>query len=363
MIVHDSERREIIMQFDKINQLKQRLTDDRLDALWITNPENINYLTGFLSNPHERLLALLITNDQLTLFVPKMEVQAASVFEGTIIGYLDTENPYTLDTFSFEKIGIESEHLSVKRLEELKAYFNMTSYVSIDDTLKQMRNIKSVEEIELLKTAARYADEAVAAGVKALTEGISEIEVVRHIEAEMLKIDGISAMSFETMVLFGDHAASPHGTPGSRTLKSGDYVLFDLGVIYNGYCSDITRTVAFGETSPLHQAIHAIVTEANRRATELVKPGVRIADCDQAARDYITQQGYGEQFPHRLGHGLGINVHEFPDISSANDAVFQEGMVFTIEPGIYVEGEVGVRVEDDIVVTRDGYEVLTHYPK
>nr|WP_246143119.1 Xaa-Pro peptidase family protein [Macrococcus equipercicus] len=352
-----------MMQIEKINYLRQ-LLNGRLDALWITNPENINYLTGFLSNPHERLLALLITEDALTLFVPKMEVPAAeAVFTGTVIGYLDTENPYTLSAFSFKNIGFESEHLSVKRLEELKSYFNMDGYVSIDQTIKDLRNIKSAAELDILKAAARYADQAVEIGVQALTEGISEIEVVRHIEAAMLKIDGITAMSFDTMVLFGDHAALPHGTPGSRTLKNGEYVLFDLGVVYNGYCSDITRTVAFGETAPLHDTIHAIVTEANNRAIQLVKPGVRIADCDDAARSYITEQGYGDQFPHRLGHGLGISVHEFPDISSANDDCFKEGMVFTIEPGIYVEGEVGVRVEDDLVVTKDGCEVLTRYPK
>ncbi|TDM10606.1 M24 family metallopeptidase [Macrococcus lamae] len=352
------------MQTEKINYLKQQLTKLNVDALWLTNPENINYFTGFLSNPHERLLALLITHDHKTLFVPKMEMQAAeAVFDGSIIGYLDTENPYKLQTFSFERIAIESEHLTVKRLEELKSNFSMMEYVSIDQTIKDVRNIKSADELEILKTAAKYADQAVEIGVKALTEGISETAVVRLIEAEMMKIDGISAMSFDTMVLFGDHASLPHGTPGNRALKTGEYVLFDLGVVYKGYCSDITRTVAFGETAPLHNQIHAIVTEANNRAIQLVKPGVRIADCDAAARDYITEQGYGEQFPHRLGHGLGISVHEFPDISSANDDVFKEGMVFTIEPGIYLEGEVGVRVEDDLVVTSNGYEVLTHYPK
>lgn len=352
------------MNNEKLTQLKQLIASQSLDGIWISNPENINYLTGFLSNPHERLLALLITEDALTLFCPQMEVAAAkSVFDGEILGYLDTENPFTKKAFSLNQLGIESEHLTVHRLDQLQNYFQVTNAVAIDQTMKDLRNIKTKEEIAILKQAAEYADQAVQIGVDALKEGISEIEVVRAIEEQMLKIDGITAMSFDTMVLFGDHAALPHGTPGSRTLNSGDYVLFDLGVIYKGYCSDITRTVPFGSTKPLHDEIHAIVTEANRRATELVKPGVKIADCDKAARDYITEQGYGEQFPHRLGHGLGISVHEFPDISSTTEDVFKEGMVFTIEPGIYVEGEVGVRVEDDILVTADGYEQLTHFKK
>lgn len=352
------------MNDDKLMQLTALLEEQALDGIWISNPENINYLTGFLSNPHERLLALLITAEQLTLFCPQMEVAAAKeVFDGEIIGYLDTENPLTKEAFSLTQLGIESEHLTVHRLDQLQRYLNVENAVAIDQTMKDLRNIKTDKEIAILKKAAAYADQAVQIGVHALKEGVSEIEVVRTIEEQMLKQDGISGMSFDTMVLFGVHAALPHGTPGSRTLQQGEYVLFDLGVIYNGYCSDITRTVPFGTTQPLHDEIHAIVTEANRRAAALVKPGVRIADCDQAARDYITEQGYGEQFPHRLGHGLGISVHEFPDISSANEDVFQEGMVFTIEPGIYVEGEVGVRVEDDILVTADGYEQLTHYKK
>ncbi|TDM04532.1 M24 family metallopeptidase [Macrococcus carouselicus] len=352
------------MNNQKLETLKQLIASAELNGIWISNPENINYLTGFLSNPHERLLALLVTEDECTLFVPKMEVAAAkAVFKGTIIGYLDTDNPYLLREFGLSRLGIESGHLTVARLEQLKQYFSVKETIAIDQSIKDMRNIKTAEEISILKEAARYADEAVRLGAANLRAGISEIEVVRSIENKMLAIDGITAMSFDTMVLFGDHAASPHGTPGSRTLKEGDYVLFDLGVVYKGYCSDITRTLAFGETSELHNQVHAIVTEANRRAIELVKPGVRIADIDAAARDYIKEQGYGEEFPHRLGHGLGISVHEFPDISSANEDVLKEGMVFTIEPGVYVAGEVGVRVEDDILVTKEGYEVLTHYPK
>ncbi|ULG73620.1 M24 family metallopeptidase [Macrococcus brunensis] len=352
------------MNNEKLNGLRELLASEELNGIWISNPENINYLTGFLSNPHERLLSLLITDSELTLFVPKMEVESAKkVFDGNIIGYLDTENPYLIQSFELTSLGIESEHLTVARLAELQSHFAVEDTVAIDQTIKEMRNIKTDDEVSILKQAAQYADQAVQIGVDHLKVGITEQEVVRIIENNMLQIDDITAMSFETMVLFGDNSANPHGTPGSNTLKEGDYVLFDLGVVYKGYCSDITRTIPFGAPSELHQRIHAIVTEANKRAIEKVAPGVKIADIDAAARDYINDQGYGEQFPHRLGHGLGISVHEFPDISSTNEDVLQEGMVFTIEPGVYVPGEVGVRVEDDLLVTEDGYELLTHYSK
>ncbi len=165
------------------------------------------------------------------------------------------------------------------------------------------------------------------------------------------------------MVLFGDHAAAPHGTPGDRKLQNNEYVLFDLGVIYKGYCSDITRTIAFGTPSEKAQEIYNIVLEANKKAIDIIKPGVKISECDKVARDIISNAGYGDYFPHRLGHGLGLSVHEFPDISSVNTDTFKEGMVLTVEPGIYVPGVAGVRIEDDIVVTKDGHEFLTGYEK
>lgn len=234
--------------------------------------------------------------------------------------------------------------------------------MDIDQVLKDFRNVKTNDEIELLQKAAKYADLAIQAGVDKLEVGVSEIEVLNHIETTM-KQHGISKMSFDTMVLFSNNAAAPHGTPGERTLKENEYVLFDLGVIYKGYCSDITRTVPFGTPSDKAQEIYNVVLDANKQAIEMIKPGAKIADCDKVARDIISNAGYGEYFPHRLGHGLGLSVHEFPDISSANTDEFKPGMVLTVEPGIYVPGVAGVRIEDDIVVTEDGHRILTGYQK
>ncbi|MCI2775012.1 M24 family metallopeptidase [Staphylococcus petrasii] len=349
----------------KIDEITQALHNENADAAWITTPLNVFYFTGYRSEPHERLLAVLITaSGEKTLYCPKMEVEEAkaSSFDGKIIGYLDTENPFDIEPHTFNKLLIESEHLTVKRQRELTENFDVTEYGDIDQTIKNLRNIKNNDEINNIKEAAKLADKCIEIGVDFLKVGVSEREVVNHIENEIKKY-GVSEMSFDTMVLFGDHAASPHGTPGDRTLKDDEYVLFDLGVIYNHYCSDMTRTVKFGTPSDKAQEIYNIVLEAETEAIRSIKAGVPLNEIDKIARDIITNAGYGEYFPHRLGHGLGLEEHEYQDVSSTNTNKLEAGMVITIEPGIYVPGVAGVRIEDDILVTEDGYEILTHYEK
>ncbi|MCS4485686.1 M24 family metallopeptidase [Staphylococcus americanisciuri] len=349
----------------KIEQLIQTLQQENADAVWISHPTNIFYLTGFKSEPHERLFALLVTKDgKQTLFVPQLDVEEvkASPYQGEIIGYLDTENPYAKHAAQFSKMLIEETHLTVKRAHELESAFGVESFGAIDLTLKKLRNIKKEAEINEMRRAAELADKCVEIGVAYLKSDVTEREVVNHIENEIKK-HGVSEMSFDTMVLFGDHAAAPHGTPGDRTLKENEYVLFDLGVIYNHYCSDITRTVAFGQPSHEAQQIYDIVKQAEQAAIDAIKPGITISTLDNIARGIIEDAGYGDYFPHRLGHGLGLEAHEYQDISNVNENLLEEGMVITIEPGIYVPGVAGVRIEDDILVTTDGHESLSHYPK
>ncbi|MEB7328667.1 M24 family metallopeptidase [Staphylococcus haemolyticus] len=349
----------------KIEKITKQLQHEQADAAWITTPLNVFYFTGYRSEPHERLFALLITaNGDQTLYCPKMEVEEVknSPFEGKIIGYLDTENPFEIDPLSFNKLLIESEHLTVKRQRELTQNFGVQHYGDIDQTIKELRNIKNESEIENIREAAKLADKCIEIGTEFLKVGVTEREVVNHIENEIKKF-GVSEMSFDTMVLFGDHAASPHGTPGERKLVKDEYVLFDLGVIYNHYCSDMTRTVKFGTPSEEAQTIYNIVLEAETNVIEAIRAGVPLQDIDKIARDIISDAGYGDYFPHRLGHGLGLEEHEYQDVSSTNSNLLEAGMVITIEPGIYVPNVAGVRIEDDILVTENGYEILTHYDK
>ncbi|QUX18853.1 Xaa-Pro peptidase family protein [Staphylococcus haemolyticus] len=349
----------------KIEKITKQLQHEQADAAWITTPLNVFYFTGYRSEPHERLFALLITaNGDQTLYCPKMEVEEVknSPFKGKIIGYLDTENPFEIDPSSFNKLLIESEHLTVKRQRELTQNFGVQHYGDIDQTIKELRNIKNESEIENIREAAKLADKCIEIGTEFLKVGVTEREVVNHIENEIKKF-GVSEMSFDTMVLFGDHAASPHGTPGERKLVKDEYVLFDLGVIYNHYCSDMTRTVKFGTPSKEAQTIYNIVLEAETNAIEAIKAGVPLQDIDKIARNIISDAGYGDYFPHRLGHGLGLEEHEYQDVSSTNSNLLEAGMVITIEPGIYVPNVAGVRIEDDILVTENGYEILTNYDK
>lgn len=349
----------------KIETIIEQLNQAKAGAAWITTPLNVFYFTGYRSEPHERLFALLITSDgSQTLYCPKMEVEEVkrSSFDGKIIGYLDTENPFDIEPRAFNKLLIESEHLTVKRQRELTQNFGVQHYGDIDQTIKDLRNIKNDSEIQNIREAAKLADKCIEIGTAFLKVGVTEREVVNHIENEIKKY-GVSEMSFDTMVLFGDHAASPHGTPGDRKLVNDEYVLFDLGVIYNHYCSDMTRTVKFGTPSEEAQTIYQIVLEAETSAIKAIKAGVPLQDIDQIARDIISNAGYGEYFPHRLGHGLGLEEHEYQDVSSSNTNLLEAGMVITIEPGIYVPNVAGVRIEDDILVTEDGYEILTHYDK
>ncbi|ARJ49996.1 M24 family metallopeptidase [Staphylococcus lutrae] len=349
----------------KIEQLVQTLKKEQADAVWVSNPINIFYFTGYKSEPHERLFALLVKADgQQILFCPQLEVEEvkASPFEGQIIGYLDTEDPFEQHREVYPTLLIEENHLTVQRYHALQQAFSVETFGAADPVIRQLRNIKTSQEIDTLREAAKLADKCLEIGVAFLKEGVTEREVVNHIENE-IKAFGVDQMSFDTMVLFGDHAAAPHGTPGERRLKKDEFVLFDLGVVYNHYCSDITRTVAFGQPHSEAEKIYNIVLEAEQAAIKHIQPGVTIRELDDIARGIITDAGYGDYFPHRLGHGLGLEAHEYQDISSTNQNPLEPGMVLTIEPGIYVPGVAGVRIEDDILVTEQGFEVLSGYEK
>ncbi|WP_392454054.1 M24 family metallopeptidase [Chryseomicrobium aureum] len=352
----------------KITALQHHLKQQQVDAAFITHPDNVFYFTGFRSNPHERLLGVFIPADgESFLICPQMEVpDAKEFFSGQLIGHVDTENAWDKLVSSFTvpvaKLAIEKSHMTVERMEFLESRIQGVTFSGIDDVVTEMRLIKTEEELVHLRKAAELADYAIEVGCSLIAEGKTEMEILSEVETAV-KAKGADGMSFSTMVLSGLKTASPHGTPGNRKIQKGDFILFDLGVIVNGYCSDITRTVAFGEPTEEQRTIYQTVKEAEVKAVSLVKAGVFAKDLDKAARDIITSAGYGEYFTHRLGHGLGISVHEFPSIHGENDMALREGMVFTIEPGIYHPEVTGVRIEDDVVVTADGVEVLTKFTK
>ncbi|WP_368504599.1 M24 family metallopeptidase [Alkalihalophilus sp. As8PL] len=357
----------------RIERLTQWLKDEKKDAAFITSKENIFYLTNFYTDPHERLVGLILfPNESPILIVPGMETSQVknAGWSDEIIGYADHESPWKLLSRSIEQrnislienVAIETDVLTVSRMNDLLALFPSAAITAVEHQLNQMRVVKDEIEIAIMKRAAQMADYGVEVGKNALREGITEMEVLAKIEYE-LKKEGIREMSFSTMVLFGEKSGAPHGNPGKRKLNDGDFVLFDLGVVLDGYTSDITRTFAYGSISDEKKELYNTVLKAQLASLEISKPGTRIGDLDQSARNIITEAGYGDRFPHRIGHGLGINVHEFPSMSHLNDGTLQAGMVYTIEPGIYDPVLGGVRIEDDVLITKEGHITLTKTPK
>ncbi|WP_034550882.1 M24 family metallopeptidase [Carnobacterium funditum] len=352
----------------KLNELKKWLKETKTDCVLINDPENIAYYSGYKSDPHERISALVaFPFADPFLFTPSLEVNDAenSEWSFSVYGYLDNESPWSIISTKIQEIivgtnrfAIEKAFLTVERYEMLLYFFENSQFINISEKIQEMKLIKNPDEINRMIEAGKWADKALEIGFNSIKEGISEEEIVAEIEYQ-LKKQGIKEMSFETMVLAGDHAASPHGIPGSRKVKKNDMVLFDLGVVCNGYTSDVTRTAIFGKPSIEAEKIYSVVLKAHQAAIAAVEPGVTAGQLDEIARDIITKEGYGDYFTHRLGHGLGSNVHEHPSIMKDSELIIKEGMCFSIEPGIYVPEVAGVRIEDCLYVTKNGCELFT----
>ncbi|UVI28534.1 M24 family metallopeptidase [Paenibacillus spongiae] len=354
----------------RIQALYEYMNDQSMDALLVTLPAHIFYLTGFRSEPHERFLGLvLVKGESPFLLVPAIDLEAAQAAANHIPHihtHSDTDNPYEvlskLLPRTIGKFGLEKSHLTVSRFEALTAACGAREYADIDEALRAMRVIKSTEEIIVMRRAVRMIEDVLQAGIAHVRPGVSELDLVAELDYRMKKL-GADGPSFDTMVLAGEKSALPHGIPGDRKVQNGELLLFDLGVYLDGYASDITRTFAVGDIDDKLKDIYETVLAANRKAIEAVRPGVTLASLDRAARDTIASRGYGEYFMHRLGHGLGLDVHEYPSVHGQNEERLAAGMAFTIEPGVYVAGLGGVRIEDDVIVTEDGVEVLTSFPK
>ncbi|MFC3927664.1 M24 family metallopeptidase [Streptococcus caprae] len=351
----------------KIQDLQGKLEQNGIAAAVIADPVTLNYLTGYYSDPHERHMYLfLISGHEPLLFLPELDaLRASQTVPFPVVGYVDSENPWekikaTLPQTNFAKVAVEFDYLNVTKFKGLESIFS-AEFVDLTPTINLMRLIKSADEIEKLHFAGDLADKAVQIGFKAISSDKTETDIIAEIEFEMKRMG--YAMSFETMVLTGTNAANPHGIPGANKIEPNQLLLFDLGIDANGYMSDMTRTVAVGQPDDFSKEIYAICLEAQLAASDFIKPGVTAAEVDAVARGIITKAGYGEYFNHRLGHGIGMGLHEFPSIMAGNDMVLQEGMCFSVEPGIYVPGKAGVRIEDCGVVTKDGFEVFTHTPK
>lgn len=357
-----------------LDKLQTYLGDNKLDAAYISNPMTIAYFTGYEMDPHERIFALLVfKNAAPFIFAPALNVEEAknSAWDGDVYGYLDHENPWQLIADrvnsrigNVNNFAIEKNHLTVDRLQKLKSAFPNTNFCAdLSGFIAQLRLIKTPAEVEHLKAAGAEADFAFKVGFAALKTGVTERSVASQIDYQLQIQHGIMHTSFESIVQAGENAANPHLGPTMTKIKPNELVLFDLGFMAEGYASDSSRTVAFGEPSAKLREIYEVDREAQQAALEAAKPGITAEELDGVARQIIAKAGYGKYFIHRLGHGIGKVVHEEPAIMQGNKPELQPGMCFSIEPGIYIPGLGGVRIEDCGVVTENGFDTFTHTDK
>ena len=351
----------------KLDRIRHFLNENKAGLAIVSDPVTVNYLTGFDCDPHERQMFLFVyENREPALFVPALEVaRASAVLDFPVFGYVDSENPWQkikagLASTDSPIIYAEFDNLNVTKFQGLQTVFE-GRFENLTPFIQKMRVIKSADEIQKMIVAGDYADKAVNIGFDNISLDVTETDIIAQIEFGIKRLG--YEMSFETMVLTGNNAANPHGIPGSNKVENNALLLFDLGCMVNGYASDMTRTVAVGKPDDFKKEIYHLTLEAQQAAIDMIKPGVTAHDVDRAARSVIEKAGYGEYFNHRLGHFIGLSEHEFGDVSSANTWEAKPGMIFSIEPGIYLTGDTGVRVEDLVLVTEDGVEVLNHYPK
>ncbi|MGG0655911.1 M24 family metallopeptidase [Rummeliibacillus pycnus] len=356
---------------ERKNILEETLVHHEIDLGIITSPADIFYFTGFNSEPHERFMALILnikTNDTF-LFVPALDEEAAKQKSNIekIIPISDEESPFEVVKNTIgnvgSAIGVEGKSFSYARYIELIEAFHHPVVLDIQPFVSQQRLHKSPDEIASIKLAIEIIEKVMEEGIKKIRVGMTEQEIVAELELLMRKF-GADGTSFDTIVLVGENAALPHGHPGSRVVCEGDFVLIDMGIIKNGYCSDITRTFIVGNPTEQQQEVYDIVKEATIAGLQSVQADLPLKTFDLASRKIIEENGYGIYFNNRVGHGLGIEVHEEPSIHSENDSLARKGMVFTIEPGIYIPGYGGVRIEDNVYINENGEpEILTSFTR
>jgi len=352
------------MKQQRLNKILQEMERQNIPQMIISSPASIFYLTGKWIEPGERMLTLYInTNGDKKLVIN--ELFPVNAIEGVeLIWYKDTDDPIGRLINIVDKtkvLGVDKfwpAHFLIKLMERNAA----AGFVNGSPIIDRTRMIKDAEEIQLMKDSSRINDSVMEEVIKTLSEEYSEKKMV-NILAEIYENKGADGFSFSPIVAYGANAADPHHDSDSSKVQRGKNVIFDIGGVRKHYCSDMTRTVFYKEVSDEHKAVYNLVREANLTAIDKVKPGVRFCDIDKAARDVIENAGYGKYFTHRTGHSIGIEVHDFGDVSSVNTEEVAPGMIFSIEPGIYLSGDIGVRIEDLVLVTETGVEVLNKFTK
>ena len=349
---------------DRLNTLQEKLQEFEVDGILITNPENRYYISGFTGSAGY----LFITPGAAYLNTDFRYIeQATNQSPSFEIVKIDSELKWFIDLLIKHRIntlGFESEDLSFaghSRFSEIIDKNKLNKIVNLkplSSTIEKIRAVKYIDEIDILKEAIRISDEAMNTIAPTIQAGISEREIAFQLENKMREL-GAEGPSFDTIVGSGPNAALPHHRAGERIIQKGESIVIDMGAKFQGYCSDLTRTFCVGKPDETFRKVYDTVFTAQQTAISLVEQEMTGTDCDNIARKVIEESGFGDKFGHSLGHGVGLAVHEYPRVSPNSPDILMNNMVFTIEPGIYIPGWGGVRIEDIITLQNNKAEVLS----
>ena len=349
----------------RLAAVRDRLARADLDGLLLTSLPNVRYLTGFSGTS----ALLFVTARECLLFTDfRYAAQVEEELGSTTTVRIEPTSlwaglwSWLAGLTGVERIGFESPHLTHRDFTRLLEQGARWHWRPASELVEALRAIKDAGEVAAIERAVAMAEAALQVTLPQIHPGMSELAVAGRLE-RALRDAGSEAFPFPTIVASGPRSALPHARAGDRPLRRGDLLLVDFGAVADGYCADLTRTVVVGPATAAQQEVHAIVREANHRASGAIRAGMTGMAADALARDYIASLGYGEAFGHSLGHGIGLEVHEAPRLARSVETALQPGSVVTIEPGIYREGWGGVRIEDDVLVTESGGRVLSSFPR
>lgn len=349
---------------NRIKEINSALTKKNIDGLIVTKLPNVRYLSGFSGSA-----GFLFISPKSSYFVSdfRYKIQASLEIRKPFKIKIGTQGSFDFindlaSKYGFKKIGFEAGSMVYSQYLLLKKILKGVTLVPVEGLVEELTTIKTKEEIDNISSAVKITDKVFSKLLGVIKPGVKEKDIAAELTYLQRK-EGASGNSFEPIVASGPNGAFPHAQPTDRKIKSGDLVTLDFGCVYNGFCSDMTRTVGVGKLSSEAKKIYDTVLTAQKMAVNSVAAGKLASAVDSVARDYIRESGYGDFFGHGLGHGLGIEVHENPRLNQISKAVLKINNVVTIEPGIYIEGIGGVRIEDDVVVTKDGCNVLNKSSK
>lgn len=347
-------------------EIAARLEEYQLDAMMLTNEANRLYATGFHSIDTDGLA--LVTRKNTYYFTDSRYTEAAGrTIQGALLREVVAGRGYSVlveevvQEEGLQRIGFEDAYMTVRDYEHYRKALSC-ELVPATELLMQLRMVKNEEELEAMIGAQRIAEKALEDILKEIRPGVTEKEIAARLQYLMLHY-GASDMSFDPIVVSGPNGSLPHGVPSDKEIQSGEFVTMDFGCVYHGYCSDMTRTVAVGFVTEEMREVYETVLNAQLAGIEAAKAGATGKEVDGAARRVITEAGYGQYFGHSFGHGVGVEIHEAPNASPMNEKPLPRGAVISAEPGIYLPGKLGVRIEDVLVLTEEGCRNITRAPK